>query len=161
MIQTIHKTLSPTLHTMKTLVFALAMFFCVVTQLQASLGKSIDECAALYGSGEVKNYVAPHHKTILYSRWFSDTVTVDFYDGIATTVYYHVGSAKPEDKKIQRYLQMNAQGHKWTLKSQSSYGSASAEWERDDGATASFMAGFSMFLSISAPPKAKSFFGWW
>ena len=137
------------------IVAGLALSSCEGKRAQLHIGQTLEECTALYGSGTMENYFAPHSKTIQYTKP-SDTVQVIFYDDRDTGVYYHIGDVDLEDKKIKDYLDLNSQGLHWTLQGASRTGNTHAEWVRSDGATASYYGGggTSGTLTVNSP-KSK------
>ena len=134
---------------------ALALSACDGKPAQIHLGQTSEECSALYGSGTLENYFAPHSKSVQYTKP-SDTVQVTYYDDVATSVSYHIGYVDLENQKIKDYLDINSQGLRWTLQEASRMGNTHAEWVRSDGARAFYDGGggTSGRLSFDSP-KSK------
>ena len=114
------------------------------------LGRTMDELNTVYGAGEMTHYDSGEkYQQITYSRWFAPDVIVDFLQGIAVQVRYQGMS----DTQMDRYLDLNSQGRKWTLTHQNTnFNGPYYEWERDDGAVATYEA---REMTIRAPALGK------
>jgi len=125
----------------------LALNWFVVFPALAALGDSMDAAFKRYGSDgqRVRFYVWEGHRAdvVRWDHWFSPDIEVSFDNGVAFRVRIE-GDINPS--KWEYYLQMNAQGEKWTLLKWSAGTDTPVEWRRQDGAHAIyFQKVFSFF----------------
>lgn len=126
------------------------------SQTPPMLGMNFDQVEALCGPGKALG-VQGQGKLISYEHISGSSVRVAYHENTAVTVWYEVGADSLEDKRLQYYLQLNAQGHQWTMLDATTQGTwLSAHWIRDDGASARCGVKDGPFLAILDPISSET-----